>query len=117
MVNYTLPSGHTLGKNIAVPGAVDLVATIAELVDRKDVVDSNGNPCAAMTAGDNTLTAQLPPGQRFSADLHVSLRISVAGAGAAGATLVSDVVEVRDGNTLKLADSRYGRPWGSPSRH
>ncbi|PWT97886.1 MAG: hypothetical protein C5B51_30415 [Terriglobia bacterium] len=38
-----------VGKNIAVPGAVDLVATIADLIDRKDV------PNAAMTAGDMTL--------------------------------------------------------------
>jgi hypothetical protein len=95
-----------IGKNIAVPGALDLVATIAKLVDRKDVVDSSGNPCASMTAGSTTLTAQLPAGQRFRPDLHLGLRISVVGAGAAGATLISDVVHVEvDGNTLQLANA------------
>jgi hypothetical protein len=93
-----------VNKNVAIPGAVHLVAIIAELIDRKDVVDINNNPCASMTAGDDILTARLPAGKGFRAALDVGLRISVKGAGPAGTTLVSDVVGVVDGNTLKLAD-------------
>jgi hypothetical protein len=44
-----------VGKSIAIPGAVDLVASIAELEVRKDVAN------ASMTAGNNTLMAVFPP--------------------------------------------------------
>jgi len=87
-----------VGKNIAIPGAADLVAAIAQLVDRKEVPD------ASMTAGLPTLTAQLPPGQGFRADLNLGQRITVAGAGQGGSTLVSDVAEVVNPTTLTLAD-------------
>lgn len=87
-----------VGKNIAIPGAADLVAAIAQLVDRKDVPD------ASMTAGLPTLTAQLPPGQGFRADLNLGQRITVAGGGQGGSTLVSDVAEVVNPTTLTLAD-------------
>ena len=51
-----------VGKNIAVPGALDLVTPIAALTGRKDVAN------ASMDAGGATpdnLTATLPPGQGF----------------------------------------------------
>lgn len=89
-----------VGKNIAIPGAADLDAKIVQLVDQKKVTD------ASMVAGTNTLTAPLPPGQGFRADLNLHQRITVAGAGPGGATLVSDVVGVgHDGTTLTLADA------------
>jgi hypothetical protein len=91
-----------IGKNIAVPGALDLVTPIAALTGRKDVAN------ASMDAGGATpdiLTAPLPPGQGFRADLNLNQRITVAGAGPGGATLVSDVVQVINSNTLKLATS------------
>ena len=88
-----------VGKNVAIPGSVDLVATIVGLVDRKNV------PNASMSAASATLKASLPPGQGFRADLHKGMRITVAGAGPAGATLVSDVLEVVDKGTLQLTDA------------
>jgi hypothetical protein len=88
-----------VGKNIAIPGASDLVAPIAQLVDRKDVAN------ASMAAGSTTLTAPLPPGQGFRADLNLGQRITVAGAGFGGSTLVSDVVQVLNATTLTLANA------------
>jgi len=89
-----------VGKNIAVPGAVDLSARITELVDRKDVAD------ASMEAGILTgefLTAVFAPKKDPFGPHNVKQRITVAGAGPGGATLVSDVVEFIDKNTLRLA--------------
>lgn len=88
-----------VGKNIAIPGAADLVAPIAQLVDRKDVAN------ASMGAGSTTLTAPLPPGQGFRADLNLGQRITVSGAGPGGSTLVSDVVQVLNATTLTLANA------------
>ncbi|PWU08495.1 MAG: hypothetical protein C5B51_07760, partial [Terriglobia bacterium] len=89
-----------VGKNISIPGAIDLVATIADLIDRKDV------STAAMTAGNTTLTATFQPGQEgFRADLDVGLRITVAGAGPGGSTLLSDVVAVLSQSSIRLADA------------
>jgi hypothetical protein len=88
-----------VGKDIAVPGAVDVVATIARLLDRKDADN------ASMDAGSAILQASLPAGQGFRADLHKGKRITVAGAGPGGARLVTDVLEVPDRSTLELADA------------
>jgi len=95
-----------VGKNIAIPGATDLVATIAGLVNHLIVEN------AAMTIGDPTrLTGTLKNPKRpdvvltFRDDLHEGMRITVAGAGPAGSTLVSDVVEVVDATTIILADA------------
>jgi len=85
-----------VGKNIAIPGAVDLVATISELLRRKDVAR------ASMQAGSTALT---PDEGFFRADFHQGQRITVAGAGPASGTLVSDVVNVTSRTTLELADS------------
>jgi hypothetical protein len=93
----TLRAGD-VGKHIAVPGAVDLVTTIARLVRRKD--------CAGtMAVGSDVLNAVLPPGaEPFSRRAHRGLRITVAGAGLGGATLVTDVADVLpDNTTLRLA--------------
>src|SRR3954452_20062002 len=89
-----------VGKRIAVPGAVDLVATISELLLRKDVAR------ASMEADSATLTAVFPQqsGLFFQAGVHEGLRITVAGAGPQGATLVSDVSRVTSGTTLELTD-------------
>ncbi|MGH3821585.1 MAG: hypothetical protein ACRDRA_01880, partial [Pseudonocardiaceae bacterium] len=87
-----------ISKNIAIPGAADLVATIARLVDRKDVE-------ASMTAGQDTLTASFRnASERFRADLHTGHRIVVCGAGPAGQPLLTDVEEVVNPTTLRLAD-------------
>jgi hypothetical protein len=88
-----------LGKNIAIPGAANLVALIAQLVDRKDVAN------VSMASGSTTLTAPLPPGQGFRADLNLGQRITVSGAGPGGSTLVSDVVQVLNATTLTLANA------------
>lgn len=89
-----------VGKNIAVTGAVDLDALIAELVDQKTVAD------ASMDAGSSILSAVFASNEeRFRAELHEKQRITVAGAGPGGETLVSDVVKVKDPNTLILADA------------
>src|SRR6266702_5049131 len=89
-----------VGNNIAIPGAVDLVATISELLRRKDVAR------ASMQAGSTAMIAVLTPDEGFfQADLHQGQRITVAGAGPAGGTLVSDVVNVTSRTTLELADS------------
>jgi hypothetical protein len=91
--------GTDVGKQIAIPGAVDLVATIAELLDRKDVEH------ASMQAGSAVLTAFLTPEDGFfRADLHTGLRITVVGAGEDGATLVSDVLQVTGPTTLELTE-------------
>jgi Right handed beta helix region len=88
-----------VGKNIAIPGAADLDAKIVQLVDQKKVDD------ASMVAGTTTLTAPLPPGQGFR-DFNRGQRITVAGAGPGGTTLVSDVAIVDpDGTKLTLADA------------
>jgi hypothetical protein len=95
-----------VGKNIAIPGAADLVATIAGLVDHLIVEN------AAMTVEDPTrLTGTLKNPKRpdvdltFRSNLHVGMRITVAGAGPTGSTLVSDVVQVVDATTIVLADA------------
>jgi hypothetical protein len=88
-----------IGKNVAIPGAADLVATIAALVARKDLEN------VSMAAGATTLSAVFtdPDEQRFRADLHVGLRIAVTGAGPGGATLVTDVQAVLNPTTIELA--------------
>src|SRR3954452_1132045 len=89
-----------VGKHIAIPGAVDLVATVSGLLARKDVAS------ASMEAGGSTLTAVLTAADGFfQARVHQGLRITVAGAGPHGAPLVSDVSKVTNGTTLELADT------------
>jgi hypothetical protein len=88
-----------VGKNIAIPGAIDLGASIAGLLDRKDV------PNASMNAASPILKASLPPGEGFRADLHKGLRITVKGAGPGGTTLVTDVLDVVDKSTVRLANA------------
>jgi hypothetical protein len=88
-----------VGKHIAVPGAVDLDATVVGLVDRKDVAQ------ASMTAGSATLIAQLTAADGFfRADRHEGQRITIVGAGPQGATLTTDVSTVTNRTTLELAD-------------
>jgi hypothetical protein len=58
-----------------------------------------------MQAGSVILQASLPAGLGFRADLHKGKRITVEGAGLAGATLVTDVLEVPEKSTLELADA------------
>jgi hypothetical protein len=89
-----------VGKNIAVPGAVDLSARIIELVDRKDVADASMD--AGILTGD-ILTAVFAPKEDPFGLHNVKQRITVAGAGPGGATLVSDVVEFVSKNKLRLA--------------
>jgi hypothetical protein len=95
VLDGTLRPGD-VGKHIAVPGAADLVTTIAELVRRTDCPGT-------MVAGSDQLAAVLPLNDRFERRVHRGLRITVAGAGPAGATLVTDVADVLGDTTLKLA--------------
>jgi Right handed beta helix region len=93
-----------VGKQVAVPGAADLVAVIADLADRQEVL------AASMAAGSNQLTGTLVdpdrPGnpQPFREDLHVGRRITVAGAGPAGSVLLSAIDHVVDATTVILDD-------------
>jgi hypothetical protein len=88
-----------VGKNVAIPGAADLVGTISKLVRRIDVKGT-------MTAGEGTLVATFPPEHRgrFQRGTHKGLRITVDGAGPGGTMLVTDVLNVVDPTTLELAD-------------
>jgi hypothetical protein len=87
-----------VGKHIAVPGAADLVTAIAGLSRDQEFP-------GAMTAGSDRLMATLPPGDAFEQHVQHGLRITVAGAGPAGATLVTDVVSVPEPTTLQLAQA------------
>ncbi len=89
-----------VGKNIAIPGAIDLDALIAELVDQKNVAD------ASMDAGSQMLTALLPPGEGFRDELNLRQSITVAGAGPGGEILVTEVVQVILPNILKFTRPR-----------
>jgi hypothetical protein len=95
------------GKNVAVPGAVDLVATIG-LAKLREVKN------ASMTLDDPTrLTGTLidpakPAGKQeedFVAAAHEGRRITVAGAGPGGQSLLTNVVDVVDATTVLLADA------------
>ena len=94
-----------VGKQIAVPGAADLAATIAALVERLDVSD------ASMVAGSPLLTGTpFDPDRpavplQFRLSLHVGRRISVAGAGPSGSTLLSRIIDVKDATTVVLAET------------
>jgi hypothetical protein len=94
-----------VGKLVAVPGAADLVATIASLVDERRVRN------ASMTAGAVRLTGTLFDPENpdndlaFRADLHVGMRITISGAGPGGEVLLSSVVAVVDATTIDLADA------------
>lgn len=91
--------GTEVGKQIAIPGAVDLVATIAELVGSKTV--SNASVEAGSTRLEIVLVDDEEP---FPGQAHAGFRVTVDGAGLDGMTLLTDVVEVRDaGLTLLLA--------------
>ena len=87
-----------VGKRVAIPGVADLQATTASLVRRKDVT-------GRMIAGQNRLVATFPAddNERFQERVHRGLRITVAGAGPGGSTLVTDVQHVQDPVTLELA--------------
>ncbi|MEV7098137.1 hypothetical protein AB0M80_35385 [Amycolatopsis sp. NPDC051045] len=89
-----------VGKNIAIPGAADLDGTISRLIRRTDVDGT-------MVAGEKTLDATFAPEHhgRFLARIHAGQRITVAGAGVGGSTLVTDVVKVVGPTNLELADA------------
>ena len=87
------------------PAPFDLVATIAALLDRQTVENAAMGQGSPRLTG--TLLAPAPPHnpRPFRSDLHMGLRITVAGAGPGGSTLVSDVLEVIDPTTIRLADA------------
>jgi hypothetical protein len=91
-----------VGKNIAIPGAVDLVATIA-LARPRELKN------AALTLDDPTkLTGTLinPEDQQgFVARVHEGWRITVAGAGPGGQTLLTNIAKVLDSKTVRLVDA------------
>src|SRR5215216_1640298 len=85
-----------VGKHIAIPGAVDLIASLARF-PRPNLVVAN----ASMVAGEATLTAE---DASFQRQIHKGMRITVEGAGANGGTLLTDVSEVANSSTVVLAD-------------
>jgi hypothetical protein len=87
-----------VGKNIAVPGAVDLSARIIELVDQKDVAD------ASMEAGSDTLAAVIKlliRARRLNATLLGSEGVPIA----ALATVVGIPITLHD-SLMALLDLR-----------
>jgi hypothetical protein len=100
-----------VGKNIAIPGGADLVATIVSLADRTEVMN------ASMTAGSKVLTAIFKTEQeeRFRKSLHIGRRIVVFGAGPGGQPLLTDVADVRDQMTLVLVDAASTTVTGVPA--
>jgi hypothetical protein len=86
-----------VGKLIALPGAVDLVTSLADFPKPKLDI---GN--AGMLAGSDILTA---PGAGFAARVHTDMRITVQGAGPDGNTLLSDIKIVIDDGTVQLEDA------------
>ncbi len=96
-----------VGKNIAIPGAADLVTTIAKLVDRREVRR------AKMDAASKQLKGTLFDPEKeigkdeepFQESVHVGRRITVAGAGTNGDTLVTDIAHVIDATTIELAEA------------
>lgn len=96
-----------VGKNIAIPGGIDLVTTIARLLEHREVRE------AKMDAGSTQLTGVLfdpeePAGddeEPFLRRVHVGRRITVAGAGPSGETLVTDIVDVNNATTIELAEA------------
>jgi hypothetical protein len=67
-----------IGKQISIPGAVDMDAMIVELVEFRRI---DG---AAIVAGDDELTFALEEGADGFREVHEGWRITVQGAGAAG---------------------------------
>ena len=90
------------GKNVAIPGAVDLVETIAALVERREVRDARIELSEPDILAGTLFNPANGQDERFLARVHVGRRITVAGAGPGGQVLVTDVVEVLDGDRIKL---------------
>ena len=94
-----------VGKQVAVPGAADLVAVIADLAGRQEVL------AASMAAGSAQLTGTLVDPARpgnplpFRNDLHAGRRITVAGAGPGGVVLLSGIAHVENATTVILDDA------------
>jgi hypothetical protein len=86
-----------VGKLIALPGAVDLVTSLADFPKPKLDIDN-----AQMQPGSDILTAL---GAGFATRVHTDMRITVQGAGPDGNTLLSDVMAVIDDGTVQLADA------------
>jgi hypothetical protein len=86
-----------VGKLIALPGAVDLVTSLADFPKPKLDIDN-----AQMQAGSDILTAL---GAGFATRVHTGMRITVQGAGPDGNTLLSDVMTVIDDGTVRVADA------------
>lgn len=94
-------------KLIAIPGAVDLVATIADLGEYREVRN------ATMTPGSNVLTGVLFDPKKnvderdepFKQDVHVQRRVTVEQAGPGGSTLLTTITTVNNGTSVELADN------------
>ena len=104
--SLTVPPGSVLavdvGASISVPGAADMVATIADMPEAKKVER------ATITAGEHDLVVHLTSENRFVGD-HKGWRIVVDGAGPSGGPLVTDIEQVGKWSggqqVLVLADS------------
>ncbi len=94
--------GSDAGKNVAIPGAVDLVETIAALVERREVRDARIELSQPDILAGTLFNPANGRDERFLARVHVGRRITVAGAGPEGQVLVTDVVEVLDGDRIRL---------------
>ncbi len=93
-----------VGKNIAIPGAADLVSTIARLIERGDVTKVVMGGVGMLP---NQLTGILfnpdnPNPVPFKAESHEGLRITVAGADTAGGTLVANITRVVNDTMIEL---------------
>jgi hypothetical protein len=87
-----------IGKRIAIPGAIDMHATIADHVEFRKI------PGARIDADSNELQFALSQQNALVPSVHEGWRITVDGAGPDGSRLVSDVDTVIDPRTrLRLA--------------
>lgn len=96
-----------VGKRIAIPGAADLVATIVRLVSSREVKE------AEISAGSQKLVGTLfylneeneEVIESFDENVHQGWRITIAGAGPGGKTLVTDIAHVSGNNEIELVAS------------
>ena len=99
-----------VGKNIAIPGAIDLVTTVARLTEHREVRNATMD---AAGAEPRQLTGTLFDPEKevgndeepFLASVHVGRRITVAGARPNGEILVTDITRVINATTIELADA------------
>jgi hypothetical protein len=93
-----------VGKRIAIPGAIDLVTTIVRLPEYREVKNAHMEAGSSILSGIliDPCVEPIPSEEPFSG-VHVGRRITVAGAGPGGQTLITDIVAVNSNTEIQLA--------------